>query len=193
MRRNQRRREMIRKALFLALILVVTAPAAMAGGYIGASAGQSSTQAKDSDINLDFSGNTTGYKAFLGWNFFKFVGAELSYHKFGTVKDTVSGVEIKSDADSYDVFAVGKIPIGFVEPFAKVGYCHVSSKADIEGNGSASDSNWDVAYGVGVGFNLVKVLHLRVEYEKFEINPEYNGVKPSSELYMISAGAAFRF
>jgi opacity protein-like surface antigen len=184
---------MARKLMFLALILVVTAPAAMAGGYIGASVGQSSTQAKESDINLDFSGNTTGYKGFVGWSFFKFVAAELSYHKFGTVKDTVSGVEIKTDADSYDAFAVGKIPITFVEPFAKIGYCHVNNKADIQGAGSASDSNWDLCYGVGVGFNLVKVLHLRLEYEKFDINPDYNGVKPSSELYMISAGAAFRF
>jgi opacity protein-like surface antigen len=184
---------MIRKLMFLALILVLTAPAALAGGYIGASVGQSSIQAKDSDINLDFSGNTTGYKGFAGFSLMKFFGLEISYVKFGTVTDTVSGTEIKTDADAWDAFAVGKIPIGFVEPFAKIGYAHVSSKADLQGSGSASDSSWDLAYGVGVGFNLAKVLHLRVEYEKFDVSPEYNGVKPSSELYMISAGAAFRF
>ena len=187
---------MTRRLTLLALIFALTvlaAPAAMAGGYIGAGIGQSTMQAKDSDINLDLNGNTTGYKAFGGFTFFKFFALEASYVKFGTVKDEVSGIEVKTDATGYGAFAVGKIPIGFVEPFVKIGYINVDSKAEIPGAASASDKSWDPAYGLGVGFNLVKVLHLRVEYEKFDINPEYNGVKPDSELYMVSASAAFRF
>ncbi len=187
---------MTRKLTLLVLIVALTvlaAPAAMAGGYIGAGVGQSSMQAKDSDINLDFSGNTTGYKAFAGWTMLKFFALEASYVKFGTVKDEVSGVEVKTDATGYGAFAVGKIPIAFVEPFVKIGYINVDSKAEIPGAGSASDKTWSTAYGVGVGFNLAKVLHLRAEYEKFDINPDYNGVKPNSELYMVSASAAFRF
>jgi opacity protein-like surface antigen len=184
---------MTRKLMLLALLLALTAPAAMAGGYIGAGVGQTSVQAKDSDINLDLNEKSTGYKAFAGWSLMKFFAMELSYVKFGTVHDTISGNDIKTDADAWDAFAVGKIPIGFVEPFAKIGYAHVSSKADLQGTGSASDSSWDLAYGVGVGFNLAKVLHLRMEYEKFDVSPDYNGEKPSSELYMISASAAFRF
>ncbi len=187
---------MTRKLTLLALIFALGtlgAPAALAGGYIGAGIGQSNMQAKDSDINLDLSGNSTGYKAFAGWTLLKFFALEASYAKFGTVKDQVSGIEIKTDAKGYGAFAVGKIPIGFVEPFVKIGYFNVDNKAELEGAGSASDKKWDTAYGLGVGFNLVKVLHLRVEYEKFDINPEYNGVKPKSELYMVSASAAFRF
>jgi len=87
---------------------------------------------------------------------------------------------------------VGKIPITFVEPFVKIGYANVDSKATVEGSGSASDKAWDLAYGVGVGFNFSKV-HLRVEYELYDISPSYDGVEPESDLYMISASAAWRF
>lgn len=73
------------------------------------------------------------------------------------------------------------------------GYANVDSKATVSGLGSASDKSWDLAWGVGVGFNFAKKLHVRVEYEQFDVSPDYDGVEPDSDLYMLSASAAWRF
>jgi len=184
---------MTRKLVLFALILAVATPAALAGGYVGAGVGQAYAKAKETDFSIDLSGNTTGWKIFGGYNFLKFFGVEASYVDFGSVKDASSSVDIKSEAKTFDVFAVGKIPFPVVEPFVKIGYANVDSKVTVSGLGSASDKNWDLAWGVGVGFNILKKLHLRVEYEQFNVSPDYDGVKPDSDLYMISAAGAWRF
>ena len=184
---------MIRKLLLLALVLVIATPAAMAGGYLGAGVGQSTFSTKEDAADIDVSDNTTGWKVFGGWTIMKFFALEASYVDFGSIEDKSSGVTIKTEATGYDAFAVGKIPILFVEPFVKIGYASVDSKATVSGSGSASDQSWDLAYGVGVGFNFAKKLHVRLEYEMYDVSPNYDGVEPESDLYMISASAAWRF
>ncbi len=175
---------MTRKLMLLALILSVAAPAAFAGGYVGAGVGQAYTEVKDIDLSED----TTGWKIFGGYNFLKWFGVEASYVDFGSVEDSSTSIEAKT----LDAFAVAKIPFPVVEPFVKLGYAHVDSTATT-GLTSASDKSWDLAWGAGVGFNILKKLHLRVEYEQFDVSPDYEGVEPDTELYMISAAAAWRF
>jgi len=184
---------MTRKLLLLALVLAVATPAAMAGGYVGAGVGQSHFSTKEDAADINVSDNTTGWKVFGGWTIMKFFALEASYVDFGSIEDKSGGVTIKTEATAYDAFAVGKIPIAFVEPFVKIGYASVDSKATVSGSGSASDQGWDLAYGVGVGFNFAKKLHVRLEYEMFDVSPNYDGVEPESDLYMISASAAWRF
>lgn len=184
---------MTRKIMLLALILAFAAPAAHAGGYLGAGVGQAYTKVEETDISVDLDGDTTGWKVFGGYSFVKFFAIEVSYADFGSVKDSSSGVEITSEAKTYDAFAVGKIPFPVVEPFLKIGYASVDSTVSVAGLGSASDKSWDLAWGVGVGFNILKKLHLRLEYEQFDVSPDYDGIEPNSDLYMISASAAWRF
>ena len=183
---------MTRKLMLLALILAVAAPAAHAGGYLGAGVGQAYTKVEETDISIDLDGDTTGWKIFGGYNFLKYFGVEASYVDFGSVTDASSGVEIKSEAKTFDAFAVGKIPFPVVEPFVKIGYANVDSTATLSTD-SFSDKSWGLAWGAGVGFNILKKLHLRVEYEQFDVSPDYEGVEPDTDLYMISAAAAWRF
>jgi len=192
-REKLRRIRVTRTLMLLALILAVTAPAAHAGGYLGGGVGQAYTKVKETDFSIDLDGDTTGWKIFAGYNFLKFFGIEASYVDFGEVKDASTGTEIKTEAKTFDAFAVGKIPFPVVEPFVKIGYANVDSKITVEGLGSDSDKSWELAWGVGVGFNILKKLHVRVEYEQFDLSPDYDGVKPDSDLYMVSAAAAWRF
>jgi len=177
---------MTRKLMLLALILAVASPAALAGGYVGAGVGQAYTKVKDVDLSED----ATGWKVFAGYNFLKYFGVEASYVDFGSVKDSSSDVEF--EAKTFDAFAVGKIPFPVVEPFVKIGYANVDSTATLSTD-SFSDKSWGLAWGAGVGFNILKKLHLRVEYEQFDVSPDYEGVEPDTDLYMISAAAAWRF
>lgn len=184
---------MARKLMFLALVLALATGAATAGGYLGASGGQTHVDATEQSVSVDFTGDATGWKVFGGWTFLKFLAVEAAYVDFGTVKDDSSGSDLETDATGYELFAVGKIPIFFFEPFVKIGYASVDSEVAGTGIGSSSDTTHDMVYGVGVGFNILKKLHLRLEYEEYQLAPEYDGVEPDTNLYMISAGAAWRF
>ena len=184
---------MPRKLMLLALIFALTAPAAMAGGYIGAGAGQAHSKTQEDVTGIDLDESATAWKVFGGYNFLKYFGVEVSYVDFGSVTDEVAGVTVEIEAKTYDAFAVGKIPFPIVEPFIKIGYANVDSKATVSGLGSASDKSWDLAWGAGVGFNFAKKLHVRVEYEQFDVSPDYDGTQPDSDLFMVSVAAAWRF
>jgi len=183
---------MTRKLMLLALVFTLATGAATAGGYLGGGVGQTYSSTQNDLTNLDLDDSTTGWKVFGGWTFLKFFALEASYVEFGSIEGESSGAKVETEATAYDAFAVGKIPITFIEPFVKIGYANVDSKATLSGSGSASDQIWDLAYGVGVGFNFTK-LHVRVEYELYDISPNYDGVEPESDLSMVSASAAWRF
>jgi OmpA-OmpF porin, OOP family len=186
---------MSRSRVFVAVLTVLaclSATSALAGAYLGASTGQSNAEASGGGADISFNGDTTGWKAFGGFTFMRFFAVEAAYVDFGTIKDQSSGQEIKVDATAVNAFAVGKFPIGFFEPFVKVGYAYVDSKVSGAGS-SASDKNSNLVYGAGVAFNFLGRFQIRAEYEKYDLSPNYYGVEPNSDLYMVSIGAAFRF
>ena len=99
-----------------------------------------------------------------------------------------SSLEVQIGLKGWDAFAVGLLPLGPVDLFAKVGV--VSWDADIVAVlddliDSESESGTDAAYGIGVALRLGKVA-LRAEGEQFNI-------ADAEDVYMFSVGAAFTF
>jgi OOP family OmpA-OmpF porin len=195
--------------LFLMVILVVAAIPASAienGFYIGGSIGGSSLEVRDIDEELGdlrfsdgdtgwFSDGDTGYKLFAGFRFMNFLGVEAGYVDLGEPNDVVAesedeAVHVQIGLKGWDAFAVGFLPIGPVDLFAKVGV--VSWDADIVSRlvptdevDADSDSGTDAAFGIGVGLRLGKVT-LRAEGEQFDI-------ADADDVYMFSVGATFTF
>ena len=179
----------------LGLAVAVPAEAKKNGFYLGAGVGVSTINASDIDDDLGdigFSDSETGYKIFAGYRFLQFFAVEGSYVDFGSMSDAfdseIGEVGFDIAVTGWDLFAVGILPIGPVDLFAKVG--GIRWDADIRAYlGDLSDrdsgSGTDVAYGIGVGFRLWR-LALRGEFEMFDI-------EDSDDVYMISIGAAFVF
>jgi Outer membrane protein beta-barrel domain len=190
---------MRKMALSLMVILVAAAVPASAienGFYIGGSIGGSSLEVRDFDDELGdlrFSNGDTAYKLFAGFRFLNFLAVEAGYVDLGDPTDIVGDVEgdplrVQIGVKGWDAFAVGLLPIGPVDLFAKVGV--VSWDADIiavldDAIDSDSDSGTDAAYGIGVALRLGKVA-LRAEGEQFNI-------ADAEEVYMFSVGATFTF
>lgn len=171
----------------LALTLVAgTVQAADNGIYIGAGVGQANVDIDDPDLDVRFDGDDTGYKLIVGIRPLDWLAIEASYVDFGTVDDTVQGVRLESDADGLSAFAVGLLPVGPVDVFAKVGLINwdVTLKAP-EFDASVSDDGTDLAYGVGVQFRVWS-LGLRAEYEIFDI-------EDTDDVNMISLGLTWTF
>jgi hypothetical protein len=175
------------RLLPLALVLLVGTSMAHAGLYVGASYGDTSIKQEDSSFSFDGSSNTA--KVFAGFTFMKFVGIEASYLDMGSAEDEVApGIDASVDLTGWDLFIVGNLPIGkHFDIFAKAGLVVWDASTSISGiSGDESDDGNDPVYGAGFRFKFAKLIGVRLEYERFDIQ-DTDGVD------MASAGIEFRF
>jgi len=190
---------MRKSLLFLIVVLIAAAVPASAienGFYIGGSIGGSSLEVRDFDEEFGafrFSDGDTAYKLFGGFRFLNFLAVEAGYVDLGDPKDNIASIEgdeleVQIGVSGWDAFAIGLLPLGPVDLFAKVGV--VSWDANIravldEVTDSDSDSGTDAIYGLGVALRLGKV-SLRAEGEQFDIGN-------AEDVYLFSVGATFTF
>ena len=178
----------------VAILAVAAVPAAAAdnGFYVGASIGGSSIEVTDFDDDfgdLDFSDGDFAYKLFAGYRFMSFLGVEAGYVDLGSPSDAVGhDIDVEIGVDGWDAFAVGFLPIGPVDVFAKLGL--ISWDANIRAAFEDivehdSDSGTDVVWGLGVALRFGS-LAVRAEGERFELGD-------ADEVYMFSVGATFTF
>jgi hypothetical protein len=177
----------------IGLVTLVALPAFAAdnGFYLGGSVGQTSIDVNNiGDGNTDFSGDDTSYKVFGGYRFLTFLAVEGSYVDLGAPSKDLSSenATYTTDITGYDFYAVGMLPLGIADIFAKAGMVDWDAKTTIDdatGSHSVSDSGSDPAYGVGVQFRI-KSFAIRAEVEYFDIQSANN-------VYMYSVGGSYTF
>ena len=128
----------------------VSSQAADNGVYLGASVGQSSTEYDQSFAGEDFSfdASSTGFKAIAGWRFLDWLAVEGNYVDLGSGDDNVLGEKIETDINGVSLSAVGFLPVGPVDLFARVGAINWNADLDAPGLGiSGSDDGTDLTYG----------------------------------------------
>jgi len=184
-------------ALLAGVILAfgsATAAAADPGFYLGGSIGSSLVEDED-DIDIedeveefDLDDDDFGWKAYVGFQFLPWLGVEGGYVDFGEVEESTTNLNVSAGLDGWDAFAVGTIPIAFVDLFAKVGVISYDIDVDFDTDDfddSFSSSGEDLAYGVGAAVNLGN-FGIRAEAERFDISD-------IDDLYLLSVGAVLRF
>lgn len=159
--------------------LAATAGAADNGIYIGASVGQANVDVDTGPVRVD--GDDTGFKIIAGFRPLDFFAVELNYVDFGKVD---SGA-FSAEGDAITAYAVGFLPLGPVDLFAKGGV--VNSDTKVKGNlGEAfSSDGTDPAYGVGLQFRFLS-LSARLEYEIFDVDDV-------DDLNLLSVGVTYTF
>jgi hypothetical protein len=153
-------------------LLTLPSMAADNGIYLGASVGQSNVQFDDSfdGEDLDFDADSTGFKAIAGWRFLDWLAVEANYVDLGSSDDTVLGEKIETDVNGVTLSAVGFVPLGPVDLFARVGA--LSWNADLTAPNlglNTSDDGIDLTYGIGAQFRVWS-LSIRGEYEIFDVS-----------------------
>ncbi len=192
---------MFRKTLLAALAGSAFASAGMAyadtGFYVGGSVGQAKVEDSERFPNgtgftkLDFDEDDTGYKLFAGFMILPFLGVEGGYVNFGEPeKSFLNGqAHINAQIDGWEGFAVGVLPLGPLDLFAKAGVLAYDADVKVRANGSTlisgSNSDESAAYGVGAAVGLGG-LKVRAEYT-------YYDVEDVDDVYMISAGVTYHF
>lgn len=106
----------------------------------------------------------------IGAQFNEFVSAEFRVG-IGVSDDSLKGPggELSVEIDKYfGGYVRGSMPINeVIAPYVVVGYTDVELEVDFDtflGEGSESDSDGDISYGVGVDFMLDRNLLMNVEY-----------------------------
>ena len=160
-------------ALAASAVLSLAATPAFAadnGIYLGGSVGQSGVDFDESfeGENFSFDANSTAFKVIAGWRFLDWLAVEGNYVDLGSGDDTVAGTRIESDIDGLSISAVGFLPVGPVDLFARVGAINWDAEVSALGE-SFSDDGTDLTYGVGAQFRVWS-LSIRAEYEQFDID-----------------------
>lgn len=164
------RTRLVAATAILATLTTFPAFAVDNGIYLGGSVGQSGVDIDEVGFDDgDFSGDATAYKVIAGWRFLDWLSIEGNYVDLGSADETVDGDRFEVDASGVSLSAVGFLPIGPVDLFARVGIIDWDADISIEGFGSGSDDGTDLTYGVGAQFR-VWGLSLRAEYEQFDID-----------------------
>ncbi len=185
----------LRTKLWLCGVLIVAplsfAQAGETGWYLGGSVGSAAIEAEitdDPDVP-PFDEDDFAWKAFVGYNFgitpvFD-LGIEGGYVYLGSPSADIEGETLKLELTGIDLFGVIGFDIGPVGLFGKVGYVSWDVEGVVDGTTVLSDDGSDVAYGLGLRFNLASV-EIRGEYELFDIEDADN-------VAMYSLGLAYHF
>jgi len=186
--------ELVKIAASAALLTGLGASAAYAadgsstpyiGPYIGAAILQSRFDSHKFSVH-DVDNEDTSWKGDAGLRLTPNFAVEAAYTRFGkeTAPSVAVGGPFEARAKAYSAFAVGLIPLGPVDLFAKAG----AARIDSAGNVAAvyyRDHDTRFAYGAGVQLGNGR-FGLRAEYEKFNTNR-------IGDLDVISLGLSINF
>jgi hypothetical protein len=152
-------------------------------------AGGAITQARFDDENFsldDVDDEDNSWKVIAGYRFHENFAAEASYIDFGelSAQQLVGTGSFTAEAKGLSLFAVGLIPVPYVDLFAKIGAAKIDSKT----RGLVTnfdDDTTEFAYGAGAQWRW-RNLAVRAEYEKFDTDI-------IGDLDLISLGATYTF
>lgn len=141
------------------------------------------------DFSLDDDDN--GFKVIAGMRPLDWLAFEANYVDFGNIEVSSTGASVPGgsfELTGIDAFAVGFLPVTFLDIFGKVGAIRWDSDSAANVGGidfEDSDSGTDLAYGAGVQARLGS-LAARLEYERFEVDN-------TDEVAMITLGLTYTF
>jgi OOP family OmpA-OmpF porin len=205
------------KAIF-AIAAVSASSMASAQWYGGVSfgAGNASLSARDVPVSvatansIDKNENSTGYKIQLGYQLNSNFALEGGYVDLGKMSITnnvtapiVGSLRGDVKADGWNVMAVGILPMSNdFSLIGKVGALFSTTKGDYSTTGavtlpagvrsSYTKDETNLAYGVGLQYNINKSISVRGEVESFvDLRPADTSSKRTVNLYSI--GLIFKF
>ncbi len=147
-----------------------------AGFYLGVGIGpevEAGVFRQDLERFAEADGET--WKVFGGIELGRHWALEVSTQDIGDQRccgDNVADVGFTSLVGGYSVATLGRLPVGHVVPFLKVGLLHWSEEGEfvtLVGTTRRSADGWDPLLGAGLEVELPGRLGIRAEWERYEI------------------------
>jgi hypothetical protein len=156
--------------LGVAGLLLLTSPAVGQSLYVGGGVGGAffSSEFEDAlDQIRAIDENAVAWKLFGGFSPLRFLGIEGGYRHFGTVKATVTGLDVEAGTKGWDVEGLGRLRIAIFDLFGKAGAMFWSNDITVNASPVSDTSGTDFLWGLGAGVHLGP-LGLRAEWERVE-------------------------
>lgn len=170
------------------------------GWYLGASVGASKTKdfcPNQIAVGASCDETSSAYGVFGGYQFNRYLGAELGYTDLGEAEAAVPGITETIKVRGVQALAVGAIPINpQFEVYGKVGAFLWDFKDKCEGASctfsSLSETGSDLTYGLGAKFNFSKNAGMTVQYQRYQdVGKEATTGENDIDVY--SVGIVFKF
>ncbi len=163
-------------------VALADTPQVSPGFYVGGGITQSRFDADT--FTVDHKDNS--WKIIGGYRMQDNFAVEANYVDFGkaTAAPLETGGPLRTKASALSLFAVGLLPMQYIDLFAKVGVARTEVKGTLAGF-TVSDNSTKLAYGAGVQFRMDR-LAIRAEYEKYN-------ARSISDLDLITLGATYTF
>ncbi|MGH8018980.1 MAG: outer membrane beta-barrel protein [Opitutaceae bacterium] len=174
------------KHILLVGVFIFSAVGARAEFYLG---GAATSTASDFETAVDtFESDELGWKAFAGYNFLEFLGAEVGYRDLGSFNEGTTGSSIDLDLKVIDGSVRAYLPLfPILDVFVRAGYANIAWDGSINIEDEIEnfdEDDWELFYGVGLELGLGPKLAIRAEWEKYDA---------TDSLDTLSAGVVFRF
>ena len=174
-----------------AFALPAAAQMNMSAFYVGATFGQSDFGSCDAPAGVSCDTKDTAWRALAGYQINRNFAAELGYHNLGETKFSGAGIDARAKVNAWELVGIGAFP--FANQFAaygKLGGYH--AKTEVSGNiGSGDDTNTGVTYGVGLQWDPMPPLGVRLEWQRYNDVGGDNSAK--GDISVLSLGAIWRF
>jgi OmpA-OmpF porin, OOP family len=167
-----------------------------AGWYVGGSIGQSKIDCSTGGVaGVSCDDSDTAFRVLGGYQFNKYLGAELGYADLGKATISGAGLSASVEAKAWDLVGVGRLPLADrFSLFGKLGMYRADS--DLSSNTplipASSDTNTDITYGVGAQYDFNKNLGVRAEWQQYKkVGSDSTGGE--GDVDVMSIGVVYRF
>ena len=175
----------------ISLLLLSGTALADSGFYIGGGAGGATLESDFADSGIPslpsgIDEDDTAFKVFGGYTFdlpLIDLSVEAGYVDFGEPDVQTAFGELLIDTTGINAWGIAAVEAGPIDVFGKLGFIAWDVDASLAGF-SESDDGTDVGYGIGVGFDLLKI-QIRGEYEVYDLD--------DADLEMLSLSLLYRF
>lgn len=174
--------------------LPAAAQMSMSAAYVGASVGQSKFKGACEDLasGVSCDEKDTAWRILGGYQFSRYIAAEVGYHNFGKTSASAGGVNASVKANAWELVGVGLIPIGAqFGAYGKLGGYHGEAKLDSNVGASGTDTNNGWTFGAGLQYDVMPQLGLRGEWQRYRDLGGDNAGKGDIDVFSI--GALWRF
>jgi OmpA-OmpF porin, OOP family len=137
-------------------------------GYVGINAGRPDYGNVGCAGGFSCSDSSTSYSLYTGGMFNRYFGAELGYVNLGKL-ESAGG---KTEAHGINLSLVGRLPLGVVHLFGKVGTTYGRSEVSaspLSGVATGKASGWEGSYGAGIGFDLSPRSSIVLEWNRYDV------------------------
>jgi len=138
--------------------------------YVGATYGMSRLAGACNDaasINATACDNEdTAWRALVGYQFHPMFSAEVGYHDVGSVEVSTRAGSGSADVKLWELVGIAAYPIQQFNVYGKLGgYRATTSSSGIFSGSDETNTGW--TWGLGAGWEPMKNLGLRIEYQRY--------------------------